>query len=314
MVSLVGSVIPKCFVRKHNRKLIAFCIGSLTCTLFYELLPHSLDLAFDFIEKGHAQDDSIHMFSWLIFSGILLAFFLETLVHFTSGGHSHGHRGCGDDCEETPGGSTEASRILKSRISAKRENEKVKKRTKFAYFMRNIPAIVAIDVCAKLLHHLVDGIIIGSLFSISLTSGVGGAISVAAHEISANLGAYSIYVASGMNKRGSILACVVGATTIVPGGILFVFLGTKFSDSVAIPAIIFIANGLFIYLLLADLLPLLIHAEHGTHGKEMQVTKNNVVEKTLWQKFIEGSVLFFCFAVGFIIIFLILHFMGHDHK
>lgn len=38
--------------------------------------------------------------SYVLLAGLLFAFVIESVIHATSGGHLHGHQGCGDECDD----------------------------------------------------------------------------------------------------------------------------------------------------------------------------------------------------------------------
>lgn len=63
-------------------------------------------------DHDHEHDDHDAIFrtvSAVMLGGVMFGFLIESLAHATSGGHSHGHRGCGDECEGTVPGWHECS-------------------------------------------------------------------------------------------------------------------------------------------------------------------------------------------------------------
>ncbi len=112
------------------------------------------------------------------------------------------------------------------------------------------------------IHNFIDGLIIAAAFSVSPELGVATTAAIALHEVPQELGDYAVLVHGGFSKVRAALCNGLAALTVVAGGIV----GYLLAGSVdwAVPVLIPIAVGGFIYIAAADLLPELRH--NATHG------------------------------------------------
>lgn len=107
------------------------------------------------------------------------------------------------------------------------------------------------------IHNFIDGLIIAASFMVSPELGVTTAFAIALHEVPQELGDYAVLVHGGFSRVRAALFNGVTALTVILGGVAGYFL----SDSVdwAVPVLLPIAAGGFIYIAAADLLPELRH-------------------------------------------------------
>jgi len=110
------------------------------------------------------------------------------------------------------------------------------------------------------IHNLLDGIAIGASFLISPEVGIATTIAVVLHEIPQELADVSVLAYSGWKKSKILLVNFITALTSIVG-VLAVFV-LKNLDSRIEQILIPIAIGQFIYIALADLLPV-IHKKAG---------------------------------------------------
>lgn len=108
-------------------------------------------------------------------------------------------------------------------------------------------------------HNLIDGILIGASFLISIPLGLATTIAVAAHEIPHELGNYGILLHSGFEKKTALIYNFYSALTAIAGTILVLAIGGRVA-SVADYLIPFTA-GTFVYIAMSDLIPELHHKE-----------------------------------------------------
>lgn len=103
------------------------------------------------------------------------------------------------------------------------------------------------------LHNLIDGIIIGSSFVISVPLGVATSLAVILHEIPQELGDFGVLLHSGFTKRKAIIFNLLSACASIFGAALAVIFGTRFTSfqNIMIP---FTAGG-FLYIAMTDLIP-----------------------------------------------------------
>lgn len=107
------------------------------------------------------------------------------------------------------------------------------------------------------IHNFIDGLIIAAAFAISVPLGVATTITIALHEIPQELGDFAVLVHGGFSTMRAALYNALAALTVVAGGVV----GFFFVESVdwAVPVLLPIAAGGFIYIAAADLLPELRH-------------------------------------------------------
>ncbi|MDA1334473.1 MAG: ZIP family metal transporter [bacterium] len=110
------------------------------------------------------------------------------------------------------------------------------------------------------LHNLIDGIIIGASFLISIPVGVASTIAIILHEIPQEIGDFGVLLHSGYTKSRALVLNFFSALLAVLGVVIVVVMGEtaqKFVEYV-IP----FAAGVFIYIATADLVPEL-HKRHS---------------------------------------------------
>ncbi len=111
------------------------------------------------------------------------------------------------------------------------------------------------------IHNVIDGLIIAAAFFVSPELGIATTITIALHEVPQELGDFGVLLHGGFSKFRAVLWNGVAALTVVLGGVL----GYLFIDSVewAVPVLLPIAAGGFIYIAAADLLPELRHSANN---------------------------------------------------
>lgn len=110
------------------------------------------------------------------------------------------------------------------------------------------------------IHNLIDGVIIGASFLVSVPIGIATTIAVVLHEIPQEIGDFAVLLHSGYSKRKALWLNFISALLAVVGvGIVIVFGEiAEYSISWLLP---FAAGG-FIYIAVADLIPEL--HKHGS--------------------------------------------------
>ncbi len=102
-------------------------------------------------------------------------------------------------------------------------------------------------------HNLIDGIIIGASFLVSIPVGIATTIAVVLHEIPQEIGDFAVLIHSGYSKKRALWLNFFSALTSVLGVVIIIIFGNVAKDSIVwfLP----IAAGGFIYIALADLIP-----------------------------------------------------------
>ena len=103
------------------------------------------------------------------------------------------------------------------------------------------------------IHNLIDGIIIGASFLVSIPIGIATTIAVILHEIPQEIGDFAVLIHSGFTKKRALWLNFLSALMAIIGVIISFILGTSAESFVSyfLP----IAAGGFIYIAVADLIP-----------------------------------------------------------
>jgi len=102
-------------------------------------------------------------------------------------------------------------------------------------------------------HNLIDGIIIGVSFLVSIPLGIATTLAVVLHEIPQEIGDFAVLIHSGYNKKKALWLNFLSALTAIVGLIIALIFGSiaTMFNSWVLP----IAAGGFIYIAVADLIP-----------------------------------------------------------
>src|SRR3989339_1837676 len=102
-------------------------------------------------------------------------------------------------------------------------------------------------------HNLIDGIIIGVSFLVSVPIGIATTIAVVLHEIPQEIGDFAVLIHAGYTKKRALWLNFLSALASILG-LMIVFIFGNIVDGVA-SIFIPIAAGGFIYIAVADLIP-----------------------------------------------------------
>lgn len=103
------------------------------------------------------------------------------------------------------------------------------------------------------LHNFVDGVLIAASFMVSVEVGIIATASIFVHEVAQEVGDFAILLHSGFSRRQAYFANLFSALTAFLGAIV----GYWFLDMIepALPYVMTVAAGSFLYIALADLSP-----------------------------------------------------------
>jgi zinc and cadmium transporter len=118
-------------------------------------------------------------------------------------------------------------------------------------------------------HNLIDGLIVGGSYLVSIPIGVSTTLAVIFHEIPQELGDFCVLVYGGFNKRKALWFNFLSALTAVLGALVSFFLGSALEGFV--PLVIPFAAGNFIYIAGSDLIPELRKDEPNPRKAALQV-------------------------------------------
>lgn len=113
-------------------------------------------------------------------------------------------------------------------------------------------------------HNMIDGVIIGASFLVSIPVGIATTIAVILHEIPQEIGDFAVLIHSGYTKRRAIWLNFFSALASFLGLIFIFVFGNIIQNSVVwfVP----IAAGGFIYIAVADLIPELHKTKNIKHS------------------------------------------------
>ncbi|MEK7604938.1 MAG: ZIP family metal transporter [Patescibacteria group bacterium] len=139
---------------------------------------------------------------------------------------------------------------------------------------------VGVLIFGDALHNFIDGASIAASFFVSVPIGIITSLAVFVHEIPHELGDFGILLHKGWPRgRVFVFNALTGLAALV-GALMAYFFGTQFAG--AIPVLLAITTGNFIYLSATDLLPEIHH-----HSKKHPALSN---------------VIFFLLGIGIIVV------------
>jgi zinc and cadmium transporter len=110
-------------------------------------------------------------------------------------------------------------------------------------------------------HNLIDGIIIGVSFLVSIPVGIATTMAIVLHEIPQEIGDFAVLIYSGYTKKKALFFNFLSALTAIVGAFIALIFGstTEIFTAWVLP----IAAGGFIYIAVADLIPELHKIKKG---------------------------------------------------
>jgi zinc and cadmium transporter len=104
-------------------------------------------------------------------------------------------------------------------------------------------------------HNFVDGVVIAAAFLTSVPLGVAATVAVIAHEIPQEVGDYAVLLDSGYGPWRAFLLNGLSAAATLPGALAGYLWLPQVSD--AVPYVLALSAASFVYIAMADLLPML---------------------------------------------------------
>jgi len=122
------------------------------------------------------------------------------------------------------------------------------------------------NIAADGIHNLLDGMIIGSSFLISIPLGISVSTAIAIHELSQEIGEFGVLIHSGFSVKKAMLFNFISACFAILGTASIIFVSFD-KDTLLKFAIPFTA-GSFLYIAGSDLIPDL-HKQHSSVSKSI---------------------------------------------
>jgi len=121
----------------------------------------------------------------------------------------------------------------------------------------HIHPFVTMNLLGDIIHNLIDGMLIGASFLVSIPIGISTTIAIIAHEIPQEIGDFSVFLHGGMTYKKALLFNFLSALVAVLGavGALIIGLRVEGFGLVLLP----VTAGGFLYIAGSDLIPELHH-------------------------------------------------------
>ena len=113
--------------------------------------------------------------------------------------------------------------------------------------------IVPLVVFGDGVHNLLDGIVIAATFMIDVRLGIIASFAILAHELPQEIGDFGILLHEGVKKSKIFYYNLLSQLTSVIGGVVTYLVGSSIEG--ALPPLIAVTSGFFIYIALSDLVP-----------------------------------------------------------
>ncbi|KAK3607819.1 hypothetical protein CHS0354_031319 [Potamilus streckersoni] len=134
-----------------------------------------------------------------------------------------------------------------------------------------LPSIVYMVIIGDAVHKFADGLAVGAAFTQSILMGVATTITILCHEIPHELGDIAILLTSGMSFKRALIFNFLSSLTAVIG----LYIGLAVSTNLEVRFWIFaITAGLFLYISLTDMIPMMVHKE--TETPMLEFACNNI--------------------------------------
>jgi len=117
----------------------------------------------------------------------------------------------------------------------------------------HIHSFAYMNLFGDAVHNLIDGLIIGGSYLVSIPLGVATTLAVIFHEIPQELGDFGVLIYGGFSKRKALWYNLLTALTAILGVLVAIALGSILVGF--IPLVIPFAAGNFIYIAGSDLIP-----------------------------------------------------------
>ena len=150
--------------------------------------------------------------------------------------------------------------------------------------------IAKMNLIGDFVHNLIDGLIIGASFLVSIPAGLATSLAILFHEIPQEIGDYAVLIHSGYSKKKALLLNFLSALSAIFGTIIALIVGGVAHELQVV--LVPIAMGMFIYIAGSDLIP-----ELHKHNHQFKVSLVQI----------------FMFILGIGVMFALLFLEGHAH-
>jgi zinc and cadmium transporter len=117
--------------------------------------------------------------------------------------------------------------------------------------------VVALNLIGDAVHNLIDGMLIGASYSVSVPLGIATTLAVVLHEIPQEVGDFGVLVHGGFSVKKALAFNFLSASSSILGALISLIIGHQFQGFSK--ALLPITAGGFIYIAGSDLIPELQH-------------------------------------------------------
>lgn len=117
--------------------------------------------------------------------------------------------------------------------------------------------MVTMNLIGDGVHNLIDGILIGASYSVSIPIGIATTLAVILHEIPQEMGDFGILIHGGLSFKKALLFNFLSSATAILGAVISLLIGPQLEGYSL--AMLPITAGGFIYIAGSDLIPELQH-------------------------------------------------------
>ncbi|XP_071504610.1 metal cation symporter ZIP8-like [Diadema antillarum] len=300
-ISLLGGAFVPCmssgFYEKAIQTMIALAVATLTGDAILHLIPQAVGLhAHEAGSEAHSPTSPELAYIWrcLVVQGAIYVFFVfEQFSNFTKlCAHSHSHSIDDSNGQQQPSiemsGPRESKRSSSFRNgalnkAAARTTESKRELTEYEGgtngsgdvergCCKGIHPVAVMVILGDTLHNFGDGLAIGAAFTVSLGAGLSTSIAVLCHELPHELGDLAVLLKQGLKLSTALLLNLLSACTAFIG----LWIGIPLTQASAAREWIFaVVAGMFLYVGLVDMLPML-HSYRGKSSKAAVAILQNI--------------------------------------
>lgn len=215
-------------VKPAQMRRIVFVLVALgTGTMLGNAVGHLIPESFEFVEKGAIAGTTV---SILILVGMCFCFVMEKVLKL------HCHHGPGHVHEDTD---------CHAHDEDGDEDHHV--------HQHGIHPTGHMSMVSHMVDNLTDGMLIGSMYLVSIPAGVATTLAILMHELPMEFGSFGVLVKAGFTKHGAVLVNLSSAIVALFGTILVLALGETVKS---LPVYLTpLCGGMVLYITMTSLVP-----------------------------------------------------------
>ncbi len=210
----------------YMRRIIFVLVSLATGTMLGNAIVHLIPESFEFADKGLIAGTTV---SILILAGMTFCFVMEKVLklHCHHGAeHTHDDKDC----------------------DAHQDDEDDNH-----VHLHGIHPTGHMSLISHMVDNLTDGMLIGSMYLVSIPAGVAVTLAILMHELPMEFGTFGVLVKAGFTKKGAVLVNLSSAGVALIGTILVLVLGSTVK---ALPVYLTpICGGMVLYITMTSLVP-----------------------------------------------------------